>query len=177
MSKLPEVIVAMGAGKEIGKYGRLPWGNALKGDLAHFRELTLGKTVIMGFNTFMSIGGSALSQRQNIVLTRKHVSAKDVTFAASLPEALSIAAEQPYIIGGGKLYDRAIGMVDVIHATQILANFPGSDTTFSPDLSDSDTWAEVSRQPGPGKSAGEPHDYDFVRYERINPIAENPTEY
>ena len=60
------LIAAIGENNVIGRNGQLPW--RLKSDLKHFRDLTVGKPVIMGRKTFASIG-KPLKDRTNIVLT------------------------------------------------------------------------------------------------------------
>ena len=61
------IIAALGNNRVIGNKNKLPWD--LPADMDHFRELTLGKPIIMGQKTFESIG-KALPGRHNIVLTR-----------------------------------------------------------------------------------------------------------
>lgn len=62
------LVVAVAQGGVIGRDGALPWH--LPADLKHFRELTLGRAVIMGRATYESIG-KPLPQRLNIVLSRQ----------------------------------------------------------------------------------------------------------
>lgn len=128
---MKEMIVAYGQTREIGRNGDMPWGRDLPADLRHFRQLTVGKSAIMGYNTYKSIG-RPLAERENIVVTRRRLPC-GVIAVRSLDEAFERASLQPIVIGGAQLYAAAIPFVDTIHATEIQASFPGSDTFF-PDL-------------------------------------------
>lgn len=131
IDSMKELIVAYGLGREIGQDGSMPWGFELPADLRHFRELTLGKSAIMGRNTYASIG-RPLANRQNIVVTSGRVPC-GVDVARSLEEAYELAECQPIIIGGARLYAAALPDIDVVYATEVQATFPGSDTFF-PEL-------------------------------------------
>ncbi|MGB4762187.1 MAG: dihydrofolate reductase [Candidatus Saccharimonas sp.] len=127
-----EMIVAYGQAREIGRNGDMPWGRNLPADLRHFRDLTVGKSAIMGYNTYKSIG-RPLTDRENIVVTsRRHIPC-GVTVARSLDEAYELASAQPIVIGGAQLYKAALPHTDIIYATEVQAEFPGSDTFF-PEL-------------------------------------------
>lgn len=126
-----ELIVAYGLQREIGKDGDMPWGRDLPADLRHFRDLTIGKSAIMGYNTYRSIG-RPLANRQNIVVTSRRVPC-GVDVARSLEEAYAMAEHQPIVIGGAQLYVAALPEIDVVYATEIQAEFEGSDTFF-PEL-------------------------------------------
>ena len=66
--KVITIVAAMGRNRAIGLEGRLPWH--LPRELRHFKEITMGKPMIMGRETYDSIG-RALPGRKNIVLTRQ----------------------------------------------------------------------------------------------------------
>lgn len=123
------MIVAYGLNREIGRNGDMPWGRDLPADLRHFRELTVGKSAIMGYNTYKSIG-RPLAERENIVVTSKRYIPCGVTVARSLDEAYQLASAQPIVIGGAQLYKAAVPYTDIIYATEVQAEFPGSDTFF-----------------------------------------------
>ena len=93
------IIVAVSANNVIGVSGRLPWH--LPEDLKRFRELTMGKPIIMGRATFESIG-RPLPGRENIVLTRDlEYVAEGCVIAQNTEVALAIAqgAREVMIIG------------------------------------------------------------------------------
>lgn len=155
-----EMIVAYGKHREIGARGDLPWGRDLPADLRYFRELTLGKTVIMGHATYLSIG-RPLPSRQNIVVTSRPLETTALT-VPTLDAAYQNADSCPIIIGGAMMYASALETIDRLHATEIHATFPGSDTFF-PELPDS--FYELTRI---SHSADEDnrYDFDFVTYQR-----------
>ena len=85
----------------IGADGGIPW--RIPEDFAHFKRVTLGHTLVMGRATYDSIG-RPLPGRTTIVLTRDASwSADGVLVAASLDEALALAADLPgeVMVAGG----------------------------------------------------------------------------
>jgi dihydrofolate reductase len=146
------LIVAMTRGRVIGRDNRLPWH--LPGDLRHFRELTLGKPVIMGRLTFESIG-KALPGRTNIVISRRrdYVVPADVTLASDIDTALELAqaaarrdgVDECMVIGGGTVYAACLQRAQRIYVTWVEADLPG-DTVFPPW--DAAKWKEISQTPG-----------------------------
>ena len=159
MVHMKELIVAYGLGREIARDGDMPWGRELPADLWHFRDLTLGKSAIMGYNTYRSIGRK-LPDRENIVVTSKRLPC-GVLAVRSLEEAYARASSDPIIIGGGQLYAAALPDIDRIYATEVQAEFPGSDVFF-PELPDA--FAEITRivRPADERNA---YDMHFVTYE------------
>ena len=108
------LIVAIDKNQCIGKTGAVPLIWKQKEDLTRFKNRTTGSVVIMGYNTFMSIG-KPLPKRANIVVTSKHfdeLNAKDGFLTAkSLEEAVKmgeIIGKEMFLIGGGMLYNEAI---------------------------------------------------------------------
>ena len=156
------VIAAVAANAVIGTGNRLPW--RLPADLKRFRALTTGHAVIMGRKTWESIG-RALSDRQNIVVTRQPgFAAPGAEVASSLADALSrVRLPGPaFCIGGGDLYREAMPMARVLYLTEIARAFEG-DATFP--LFDRGEWREVDREAQTDRAAdGLP--YAFVTYHR-----------
>ncbi len=145
-------VVAVAENGVIGRGGKLPWH--VPSDLKTFKQLTLGKPVIMGRKTFDSIG-KPLPGRDNIVVTRDAAfSVEGVERAETIDAALAIArskaaargVDEIAIIGGAQIYAAAMGLVDRIYLTRIHAR-PEGDATF-PEL-DPHVWREVSRAPVP----------------------------
>ena len=94
----------------------------LPADLRHFKQLTLGHTVVMGRRTFESLPGGPLPGRENIVVSRQHDYAPaGVTVAHSLDEAIAAATmpEPVFIIGGAQLYAAAMPFVNRLYLTVI----------------------------------------------------------
>jgi len=159
------IVLALGKNREIGVRGKLPWN--LPADLAHFRRTTLGKPVIMGRETFASIG-HPLPQRTNIVLTRNlDYKASGVLIAHSFSEALELAArenpEEICVIGGGKIVALALPEATHLSLTFVAAEFPEADAFFP--AVDWSQWREVSREEHQ-KDAENPYDFAFVEFER-----------
>lgn len=105
-------------------------------DLKRFKDLTSGHTVIMGRKTFESIG-RPLPNRTNIVITKDpSYTEEGVLVAHSLDEAFGKAQtnDEVFIIGGGQIYQDAIGGADRLYLTIVEGN-PEADTYF-PDYSD-----------------------------------------
>lgn len=160
------MIVAYGKyDRAIGQDGLMPWGNSLTRDLRRFRQLTLGKSVIMGRLTFESIG-RALPGRQNIVVSSHDDFREGVTRVRSLDEAYDKAAASPIVIGGGRLYRAALPFTDTIFATEVDGRFPDADTFF-PEIPPEPIFMEA-----PGARRHIPADvlggyaYDFTIYLR-----------
>lgn len=156
-------IVAMARNRVIGQGGRMPW--YLREDLRRFRELTWGKSILMGRRTFESIG-RPLPGRHNIILTRnRQFEAQGGTVVGSLEEALYVArGEEVMVIGGASLYAALLPKAIKIHLTQIHADYTGD--TFFPEWSQ-ESWQEVYRKEQ--KSEGFPHAYSFIVLERAQP--------
>lgn len=136
------IIVAADENGVIGRDNRLPW--RLPADLRHFRELTLGKPVLMGRRTYESIG-KPLAGRHNIVLTRQaEVAIDGCTVVHSLDEAVDAAgdARELMIIGGAEIYRESLGLVNRIYLTRVHTVVEAGDTWF-PDI-DYDEWIETA---------------------------------
>jgi len=112
----------------IGDHGRLPWH--LPADLAWFKSQTLGHPVIMGKNTWLSLG-KALPGRQNIVLSHApNFYPLGADKAATLEEALSLCqGKDAFVIGGARVFAQFIPLADRLVITHIDAVYQG-DTYF-----------------------------------------------
>ncbi len=125
------IIVATAHDGAIGVKGDLPFH--LSPDLRHFKQVTLGKPVIMGRKTFESLPGGPLPGRHNIIVTRNAAySHPGADTAGSLDEALSMVSDQPeaMIIGGGEIYRQALPLTDRVYITEIDASVNDADTFF-----------------------------------------------
>lgn len=157
------IVVAADENGVIGKDNKLPW--RLPADLKHFRELTLGKPVLMGRKTFESIG-KPLSGRRNIVLTRAAgVTIEGCTVVNSLDDAIDAAgeADELMIIGGAEIYRESLELANRIYLTRVHTAVEG-DTRF-PDL-DYDEWRETSIEEHAPDERNE-HAYSFEVLERL----------
>jgi dihydrofolate reductase len=149
------LIVAASINNVIGAKGELPWH--LPEDLKRFREITMGKPMIMGRVTYESIG-KALPGRTNIVLTRDaDYRADGCETATRLDQALALAGEtdEVMVIGGAFVYREFLPMADRIYLTRVRAHIDG-DALF-PEL-DPDEWTVTAKEDFP---AGDDRDYGF----------------
>src|SRR5262249_14374264 len=126
------VIVAVAKNRVIGHKNSLPWH--MPADLRHFKALTLGKTVIMGRQTYDSIG-KPLPERRNIIISRNQsliIPGCEVTH--SLQAALTLAHNQPevMIIGGAQIFANVALMVDQVYLTIVWENFKGD--SYLPEI-------------------------------------------
>ena len=135
------IVVARAINGTIGKDGTLPWH--LPGDLRHFKDVTMGSTMIMGRKTFDSLPG-VLPGRRHIVLTRDTDWGHDgVDVAHSKDEALAIAGkERVTIIGGEAIFDMFHADAERIELTEVLAEVEGD--TFMDDPRSSGRWREIA---------------------------------
>ncbi len=158
------MIVAASANNVIGVDGGLPW--RLSEDLQRFKEITLGKPMIMGRLTFESIG-KALPGRRSIVITRQaNYEAEGCDVVTTMDAALELAsdADEVMIIGGGKVYEQLLPMTDRIYLTRVHADFDGD--TFFPEIRE-DEWQIVSSEPLPSNDE-RPFSISFQTLERIS---------
>lgn len=160
---LLSLIAAMDRNRLIGGNNQLLW--KLPADMAHFRQLTLGKPVIMGRSTFASIG-RALKGRQNIVLTRDPAfQAEGCTVVHSIDEALAAAqpAAEVMVMGGANIYAQFMPQADRLYITLVEGRAFEGDAWF-PRI-DEKTWQVIQRDDHPA-DANNPHPYSFVIYQR-----------
>ncbi|MEO5499443.1 MAG: dihydrofolate reductase [Candidatus Saccharimonadales bacterium] len=165
---MTNILVAYDQQRAIGAENDLPWGRSLPGDLAMFKKLTLGTSVIMGRKTFDSLPPMfrPLPGRENIVLSRNpSLDIEGVICVNSLAAAISAATKEVFVIGGGQIYQDALPITDTIYATEVQATFPEADTFF-PET-DYNEWQQYYRVHNSAKEDGDVYDYDFVRYDRI----------
>src|SRR5579862_9211360 len=136
------LVVAVADNGVIGRGGALPW--RLPDDLKRFKQLTLGKAVLMGRRTFESIG-RPLPGRRNLVLSRsEHLAHPLVEQPRSIDEALAMAADVPElcVIGGSEVYALALPLAQRIYLTQVHASVPGDAWFPMPAIAG---WRETER--------------------------------
>lgn len=160
---LLSLIVAMDENQLIGRDNDLPW--RLPSDLAFFKATTMGKPIIMGRNTWESIG-RPLPGRQNIVVTRQaDYQAQGCTVVAGLKQAqiAAGAVEEVMLIGGAQLYQQALGIAHRLYVTRVHARLEG-DAWF-PEV-DWAQWRKVySQRVTP--DARNAHAHTFEQWERL----------
>ena len=150
------IIAAVGSNGVIGVENRLPW--RIPEDLARFKSMTMGQSLVMGRSTYESIG-RPLPGRSTIVLTRDPGwQSEGVSVSGSLEAALEMVESRghdAYICGGATVYEEALGVADVLELTEVDQDPEGD--TFFPDV-DWSAWQEAARIERPG--------YAFVTYRR-----------
>lgn len=137
------IIVALDSNNLIGAANKLPWH--LPADLKHFKNTTIGKTVIMGRKTFDSMG-KPLRERRNIVITRnKNFVATGCEVVSSLDEAIKLCQNEKevFLIGGAEIIKHALPLCNKLYLTRIYHEFEGD--TFLNDL-DLSKWRLVDEQ-------------------------------
>lgn len=133
------MIVAMDQNRLIGRDNLLPW--KIPEDLAYFRAQTLDKNVIMGKQTWLSLG-KVLDRRTNIVLSRD----KSLDIAGGIVcnsvEAVfeTIGDEHSFVIGGAQIFAVFLPYISRLYITQIDASFTGD--TYFPTL-DLSSWRQI----------------------------------
>ena len=146
------IVVAVAANNVIGVDGGLPWH--LPEDLRRFRQLTMGKPIVMGRLTHESIG-RALPGRRNVILSRQDDFLADgCDVVASIEEALELLRdeEEVMIIGGGNIYEQFLPMAQTIYLTRVDADLQGD--TFFPELCAED-WELIGRDEYPANDERE----------------------
>lgn len=142
IAKTPKISVIAALSKHrraLGFKNGLLW--KIEGDLPRFKRITSGHPIIMGRNTYLSIG-QPLPNRTNIVVsnTKDDVLSKREglivvdSVEKALSEASKVEQEEIFIVGGGMLYKSTIHLADRLYLT-VVYDEPEADTFF-PDYSD-----------------------------------------
>lgn len=122
----------------IGRAGGIPW--QLHEDLAHFKKVTMGHTVVMGRRTWDSLPTNVkpLPGRRNVVLTRQPDFAADGADVTESPEQ-ALADPDTWVIGGGEIYALALSQATHCEVTEVDIELPrDDDDTMAPVLDE--TW-------------------------------------
>jgi len=169
-SAQPEIVllVAMAENGVIGRDNAIPW--RLKTDQLRLKQMTLGKPIVMGRKTFISLR-RPLPGRTNIVITRDptfHAAGAVVTDSLmhareiALGDALRRFVTEIAVIGGADIYAQAMPFADRLEVTEVHAT-PDGDTRFA--AIDPETWQETSRERH-GASVDDSADFSYVTYRR-----------
>ena len=162
------LLAAVAENGVIGRGNALPW--RLKSDMQHFRATTMGKPVVMGRKTYLSIG-APLKGRTTIVVSRDPAfTAAGVVLAPNLDTALSVArgdalrrnTDAIIVAGGAEIYAQAMPLATRLAITRVHKIVDG-DAHF-PEI-DPSRWQESARreqQAGPDDEAA----FAFADYTR-----------
>ncbi len=157
------LIVAASENDVIGCDGELPW--QLPDDLKHFKQVTMGKPVVMGRKTWESLR-RPLPGRQNVVITRQRHYTADGCDVVNYPAAALQAtreADDIMIIGGGRVYEQFMRRAGRIYLTRVHATIDGD--AYFPRLDAQ--WERTSAQHHPA-DARHRHEFTFETWERRN---------
>ncbi|SCX03431.1 dihydrofolate reductase [Agrobacterium rosae] len=167
------LIAAVSENGVIGRDLDMPW--KLSTDLKRFKALTMGKPMIMGRKTFLSVGERPLPGRPHIIISRDpdyHPQGVDVV--SSLEDALSLAKEKAqalgvdeiFVAGGGEIYRQALPFADQLSVTHVEVSLEGD--TFFPAI-DPTLFEKIDETAAP---AGDRDNYPvrFVTYRRYHAV-------
>lgn len=150
----------------IGKANQIPW--QLPVDLKHFKALTVGKPMIMGYQTWLSIG-RILPDRENVVITHRKLAVPGLTVLnsiAALEQLLQTkwAQTDVAIIGGAELFRQTISLATVLERTVVAGDFHG-DKKMPPI--NYDEWTLVQQKSVISQDEAIPN-CQFQRWERLD---------
>lgn len=158
------MIAAVAENRVIGNKNAIPWH--LPADFKYFKETTLGKTIVMGLNTFNSIGGKPLPGRKHIILNNdlNYVPPESCQVAHSIDEALEMTKGETevFICGGASVYKQFLPMAQKLYITEVHANPEGD--TFFPEINKQE-WKETWREDHKSDEKNK-YNYSFVILER-----------
>lgn len=154
------LIAAIDTNNCIGKDGALPWH--IPEDLAHFKKLTEGKTILMGRKTWESLPEKyrPLPNRTNIVITRQNSYALPAGVLCYDSVDVALAAhknEDSMVIGGGEIFTQTIKKADVLYMTHVNQTV-NACTAFFPPINPT-IWRETEREDHDG--------FSFVTYKKV----------
>lgn len=160
-------IVAADENNAIGKDNQLPWH--LPNDLRFFKKTTLGKPVLMGRKTYESMG-RPLPGRLNIVISQqKELELPEgvlqfATIEAGVQRMEEEQTEEGFIIGGGKIFEQTMDLIDRLYITRVHTSIADA-TTFFPDI-DHTHWKLIWQE---RHETDEKHAFAFTfqQYEKI----------
>ena len=169
------IIVAIAENYAIGKKGDLLCH--MPADLKHFKEITSGKTVMMGERTFFSLPKHPLPNRRNIVLTDVagktfegaeavysiDEMVKKVESRKTATPSLKVESEEAFVIGGGMVYRQMMPLADKLYITHIHHSWEDADTFF-PKIKESE-WKLLNAERHFADEKN-PYNYTFATYGR-----------
>jgi len=128
----------------IGCAGKLPWH--YKKDLEHFKNITMGHTLIMGRKTFQSLPHNLNGRKIIIVTNQKKLHNDNCEIVHSLSHAIDLANKtdkSPFICGGEQIYKKMLPFVSKMYITEINRDYEGD--TFFPEFNEEE-WLETERK-------------------------------
>ena len=163
------LVAAVAESGVIGRDGGMPW--RLKSDMRHFRGLTLGKPVVMGRKTYLSLSIKPLPGRTNIVVSRDAAfTLPGAIVAPSLESALEAARgdalrrgiDAIMVIGGADIYAQALPLAQRLEITRVHLTAEGN-AVFPPI--DPVVWRQSAHTGHPAGPDGDAP-YEIITYIR-----------
>ena len=153
------LIVAVSKNNVIGNNGIIPW--KIKGEQKRFKELTTGKTIIMGRKSFQEIGRPLPNRKTIVISNTENIVAENCTTVKSLIEAFDLVEgqEEVFIAGGGQVYREALPYSDKIYITVIDKIIDGN--VYFPEIN-KDDFVKTYEERIEGEIP-----YTYYTYERI----------
>ncbi len=141
------LILAKSKNGVIGKDNSMPWH--IPEELAYFKKETLNKVIIMGRNTFNSLGGKPLPNRVNVVISKTlsvdDFNGENFLLFKTLEKALShfhreIYLNEVFLIGGADLAKYALekDYIKTIFETEVEIEIKGDNLTYAPNFDTED---------------------------------------
>ena len=162
------LIVAMTRSGVIGRGGQLPW--RLSADLKRFKSLTMGHHLLMGRKTYESLD-YPLPGRTIVVITHdRNFHVDGVLTVPSIEQAIDLASldSEPFIAGGGKIFEQTIHRADRMYLTRVHAEIEGD--AFFPEFDDVTEWILVDSEHCEADEKNQ-YPYSFLTYERAGKLA------
>ena len=158
------IIVAIAENYAIGKKGDLLCH--MPTDLKHFKDITTGKTVMMGERTFFSLPKHPLPNRRNIVLTDvagKTFEGAEAVYSIDEMVKCIQGEEEAFVLGGGMVYRQMMPLADKLYITHIHHSWEDADTFF-PEIKESE-WKLLNAEHHFADEKN-PYNYTFATYGR-----------
>lgn len=169
-----EIIVAVARGNVIGYKNQLPWGR-LPRDLKRFKDITMGNSVVIGFNTLYSLC-KMFRRRTNLLPGRKiYVLTNDLQKMVRFPDCIGVSnidaivrlgtGSRIIVAGGESIYHQFIALPQtrIVHMTRVMANYHGD--TFFPMLLPNE-WLTRKAEFHPSDEKNK-HSMQFITFARI----------
>ena len=159
------IIAAIANNNALGKDNDLIWH--LPADLKRFKKITSGHHILMGRNTYESIG-KPLPNRTTVIITRNpEYKAKGCIVVDSIEKAIEVAKDdaQVFIIGGAQIYSQTIAsnLVDQLDITKVHHEFEAD--VYFPEI-DSEIWSQISREDFDADEKNI-YNYSFISYKKV----------
>jgi dihydrofolate reductase len=158
------IIAAIANNNALGKDNDLIW--YLPADLKRFKKVTTGHHILMGRNTYESIG-KPLPNRTTVIITRNsNYKAEGCIVVNSIEKAIEVAKEDEhvFVIGGAQIYKQAMeaDLVDQLDITLVHQDFEAD--VFFPEIKTA-IWKEASREDFEADEKNT-YDYSFISYKK-----------